>query len=371
METILSYKIELNPNKMQTEYFCKACGIARFTWNWGLAEWKRLHEEGLKTSGFGLKKEFNAIKKESFPWVYEVTKYACQQPFFNLQAAFQNFFAGRAQFPNFKKKGIHDGFYIGNDHFEVNGKKIRFPKLGWVRMRECLGFAGEIVCATVSRIADKWFVSISVKMEITPKTSESQTVIGVDLGVKNLATISNGEVVEGPKAYCRLQKKLRRLQQTLSRREKGSKNRGKVRRQIARLHYRIACIRQDALHKLTTKLVRESDVIVIEDLNVKGMMRNGKLAKAIGDMGFFEFRRQLNYKSVIAGVRILVADRWFPFSKRCSICGKKHQDLTLSDRIFNCPNCEISLDRDCNAARNLKAYPRLMASSSTVSSTGT
>jgi putative transposase len=228
-------------------------------------------------------------------------------------------------------------------------------------MTECLGYSGKILSATVSRTADKWFVSICVKMDITPATCENQAVVGVDLGVKNLATLSNGEMIEGPKALRTMQKKLKRLQQSLSRKKKGSNNREKQKRKVARLHYRISCIRLDALHKLTSRLTRKYSVIVIEDLNVRGMMSNRKLAKAISDMGFHEFRRQLDYKSPIAGVHVIVADRWFPSSKKCSRCGEKHSGLKLSDRIFVCPTCSFKIDRDLNAARNLAMYPELIA----------
>ncbi|MBF0118629.1 MAG: transposase [Desulfobacterales bacterium] len=355
MEIMLSHKIKLDPKKKQIEYFSKACGTARFTYNWGLAEWKRQYEEGLNPSGFGLKKEFNAIKEEKFNWVYEVTKYACQQPFINLQTAFNNFFSGTAKYPQFKKKGIHDSFYIGNDQFSIINKKVKIPKLGAVKMCECLGFSGKIMSAVISKAANQWFVSVSVKMDITPATSESQAVVGVDLGVKNLATLSTSEIIEGSKALSKHQNKLRHLQQSLSRKQKGSKNRYKARHKVAKLHYRISCIRQDELHKLTTKLTRDYAVIVIEDLNVKGMMSNDKLSKAISDMGFFEFKRQLNYKSLTSGSLIIEADRWFPSTKKCSKCGEINHEITLADRVYICPKCNLRIDRDLNAAINLKS----------------
>lgn len=357
----LGHKIELDPTNEQRGYFARACGTARFTWNWALAEWTRQYEEGFKPSGLALKKTFNGIKKEEFPWVFEVLRDANSQPFSNLQKAFNNFFQGTGKRPKFKKRGVHDSFYIANDKFKIENRKIHIPKLGWVRITECLGYTGKILSATVSRVADKWFVSINTQMKITPATCENQAVVGVDLGVKSLATLSTGETIEGPKAYRKLQKKLRRLQQSFSRKQKGSKNREKMKQKISRLHYRISCIRLDALHKLTTKLARKFSVIVIEDLNVSGMLKNSKLAKAISDMGFHEFRRQVDYKSQISGAHVIIADRWFPSSKRCSECGEKHPDLKLSDRIFVCPTCGFKLDRDENAARNLEQYPVLMA----------
>jgi putative transposase len=355
MEIILSHKIRLAPNREQSGYFAKACGIARFAWNWGLAEWKRQYEAGLKPSGLSLRKDFNAVKKEKYPWTYEVTKYACQQPFVFLQSAFVRFFSGTSEYPRFRKKGIHDSFYVGNDHFDVTDKKIRFPKLGWVRMRESLRFSGKIISATVSCIAGKWFVSISVRLGIEPATSENQAVAGVDLGVRNLATVSDGETVEGPKAYRKMRKKLARLQRSLSRKTKGSKNRGKAKRKVARLHYRISCIRQDALHKLTSGLADNYQTVVIEDLNVRGMMANSKLSAAIADMGFYEFRRQLGYKIRMTGGKVIVADRFFPSTKKCSGCGNINNEITLSDRTYTCPVCGLVIDRDYNAALNLRS----------------
>jgi putative transposase len=357
----LAHKIELKPNNIQKGYFARACGTARFVWNWGLAEWSRQYAEGLKPSGLGLKKEFNLIKKEEFPWILEVLRDANSQPFSNLQKAFNSFFKGISKYPTFKKKGISDSFYIANDKFKVEGKAVSIPKLGWVKMTECLGYSGKILSATVSRAADKWFVSFNVQMSITPSTCENQAVVGVDLGIKTLATLSNGEMVQGPKALRKMQKKLKRLQQSLSKKEKGSKNREKQKRKVARLYYKISCIRLDSLHKLTSKLVLNHSVIVIEDLNVSGMMANHKLARAISDMGFYEFRRQLSYKALTAGVHVVIADRWFPSSKRCSSCGAKHQNLMLSDRTFICPTCSFNIDRDLNAAKNLEMYPQLMA----------
>ncbi|MBF0228680.1 MAG: transposase [Desulfamplus sp.] len=361
MNINLSHKIELNPNNKQSNFLARACGVSRFTYNWGLAEWKKQYESGLKPTGFGLKKEFNAVKKDLFPWIMESPRDANSQSFADLQTAFNNFFKGRSGYPVFKKKGCNDSFYIANDQFKIDCKKIRIPKIGWIRLKESLNLSGKILSASVSRSADKWFVSISLSMEITPVKIENQDIIGVDLGIKHLAAVSNGEKIEGSRALKRMEKKLKRLQQSFSKTQKGSKNREKQKRKISRLHYRIRCIRLDLINKLTTKLSKNHSVIVIEDLNVKGMMANHKLAKAISDMGFYEFKRQMEYKSKIFGSHIIIADRWFPSSKRCSICGNINKDLTLSDRIFKCPSCSSTIDRDLNAAINLSQYQQLMA----------
>jgi len=354
MEIRLSHKICLDPTYKQEQYFRQACGIARFTWNWALAKWKSQYFEGFKPSAFELKKQFNAVKPIEFPWMYEVTKYASQQPFIYLQAAFHRFFQGTSRYPQFKKKGHHDSFYIGNDHIKLDGKRIKLPKLGWVKMREGLRFSGKVISATVSRVANKWFVSLNVELSQNHKSGDSQAGVGVDLGIKKLATLSNGETFEAPKPLKHFIKKLKRLQRSLSRRVKNSQNRQKVKQTIASLHAKITNIRKDSLHKLTSHLTVHFAEIVIEDLNVKGMLSNHKLSRAIADIGFYEFRRQLEYKSKYKGNYLLIADRWFPSSKNCSNCGQKKEELKLSERVFHCSACGYEKDRDLNAAINLK-----------------
>ena len=354
MEAVrLSHKIRLVPSPVQDDYFRRACGVSRFTWNWALAEWRRQHERGDKPSGLRLKKQFNAIKPVEFPWMFEVTKYASQQPFLHLQAAFQRFFRKEARYPRFKRKGVRDSFYIGNDHIQVEQQRIRIPKLGWVRMREALRFSGKLVSATISRVADKWFVSLTVELDERPKPCESQEGVGVDLGINRLATLSNGQMVEAPKPLRRYLTKLRKLSRRLSRKEKGSKNWEKARLKLSQLHYRIRCIRQDSLHKLTSYLTDNYDEIVIEDLNVKGMLRNRRLARAVSDIGLHEFRRQLQYKAELRRNHVVVVDRWFPSSKTCSQCHTVKGKLTLGDRVFRCDACRLELDRDKNAAISL------------------
>lgn len=357
----LTHKIQLGPTYKQMRYFRQACGVSRFTWNWALAEWKKQYEAGKKPTGLSLKREFNAIKPIEFPWMYEVTKYASQQPFIFLQSAFRAFFQKRAKYPQFKKKGIHESFYIGNDHIKIEGKRIHMPKLGWVKMREELRFSGKVISATISEVAERWFVSLNVGLYQEPHFCESQAVVGVDLGVSRLATLSNGEKIEGSKPLKERLNKLKRLQRQMSRKQKGSNNRDKARKRVAKLHYRISCIRQDTLHKLTSYLSNKFAAIAIEDLNIKGMMSNHTLARSIADMGFYEFRRQIEYKAQLRSNHIKVVDRWFPSSKRCSRCHAINDSITLNDRIFKCSQCGLEMDREFNAAVNLE---------STVSSTG-
>ncbi|MDR2693627.1 MAG: transposase [Chitinispirillales bacterium] len=369
-----AHKIRLYPNNKQATYFAKACGISRFAYNWGLSEWKRRHEAGEKVTEGALRKELNAVKHEQFPWMLEVTKCAPQLAIKNdLNSAFKNFFAKRAGFPKFHKKGVHDSFSLSNDQFSVKETAVSIPKLGDVRIAESLRFAGKIMGAAISRIADKWYMAIQVEIpEPEPTHTGENQAVGVDLGIKALATLSDGTVVCGSKASRLCEKKLKRLNQELSRRkgakkgEAQSNNFKKTKRKIARLYARMANIRMDGIHKLTTMLVKKYDLIGIEDLNVAGMMKNHYLARSIADMSFFEFRRQLEYKGSITGSRVVVADRFFASSKTCNVCGSKLDELALSVRDWTCDDCGTYHDRDVNAAINIRNY----AVSSTVSACG-
>jgi putative transposase len=364
----LTHKIRLQPNRAQSIHFAKACGISRFVWNWALSEWKRKVELGERPNALELKKQFNAIKPIQFPWVYEVTKYASQQPFLHLRTAFQRFFDKKARYPRFKKKGVHDSFYVGCDHIKVKGDRIWIPKLGWIRMRETLRFSGKINSATISRAADQWYVALSVTLDVAPKLCESQESIGVDLGIHCLATLSNGEEFVGPKPLKRHLRKLRRLSRQLSRKKLRSKNRQKAKIRLAKLQLRIRNTRHDALHKLTTYLSRNYEVIGIEDLNVKGMMKNRRLSRAIQDMGFHEFERQLAYKSLLRGSHVVEVGRWFPSSKMCSRCDVVKDNLPLGERLFRCDVCNLEIGRDKNAAINI--VRNVCGLIGTVSSTG-
>ena len=370
---ILAHKIALDPNDRQATHFAKAAGTARFAWNWALGQWQDQYKAGGKPSETALRKQLNAIKDEQFPWMGEITKNAPQQAIKNLGTAFKNFFEGRAKFPSFKKKGVHDSFRADNgpqvkgaDAVVVDGKRVRLPVIGWVRMREPLRFAGQVKSAVVSRSADRWFVSLQVELPDRAAPENQGPPVGVDLGVKALATLSDGSAIEGPKALRSRLKKLRRLSRSLSRKDKGSSNRRKAKVKIARLHARIGNIRKDVTHKATSVIAKNHGVIVIEDLNVRGMMANDRLSRAIADVGLHEFRRQIDYKAKLNGSRIVVADRWYPSSKTCSACGYVLPILPLSVREWKCPACGRAHDRDVNAAKNLLK----LAASSAVSACG-
>lgn len=353
---MLAHKIELKLNNKQRTYFAKAAGVARFAYNWALSEWQKEYAAGLKPSDPSLRRKLNSIKREQFPWMLEVTKNAPQMAIIQLGQAFKNFFTKRAAYPQFRKKGVHDRFTLSNDQFTVDASRIRIPHLGWVRMRESLRFEGKILSATISRRAGKWFASINVEtaQPISFTENENQVAVGIDLGLTQFATLSTGEIILGPKPHKAKLNRLKRLSKSLSRKQKGSANRKKARAKLAKLHYQISNIRNTALHQLTTRVTNQFSTIVIEDLNVAGMIRNRKLSRSIADMGFYEFRRQLEYKAALKSKRIIVADRWFASSKLCSICAMKNHELTLSQREWRCQHCGTMHHRDINAAQNLE-----------------
>ncbi len=371
---LIAHRIALDPSNKQRTYFARASGVARFAWNWALAEWQQQYE-ARKTdpslpqpSEAGLRRQLNGLKREQFPWMFDVTKCAVQEAIIDLGAAFRSFFEKRGRYPRFKKKGVRDSFCAANEAgtFRVDGKRIKLPIVGWVRMREAVRFTGKLKRVTVSREADRWFASVMVDTDDIKPVEQPKEAVGVDLGVTTLTTLSDGDPILGPKAHTALLGRLRRTSRSLSRKRKGSANRRKAKAKLARLHSRIAAIRRDATHKATTMLAKTYRRIGIEDLNVRGMARNRHLARSIMDGGFFEFRRQLEYKARFYGATVVVADRWFPSSKTCSCCGSLKAELALSQRTFQCDACGHEIDRDLNAARNLEH----LAASSAVSACG-
>jgi putative transposase len=371
---LIAHKIALKTNNIQKTYFARASGTARFAYNWALAEWTKQYEAHKADTSLpipsqvALRRQLNSVKRQQFPWMLEVTKNAPQMAIIQLGVAFKNFFEGHADYPRFRKRGVHDRFTLTNDQFSIDGSRIRIPNLGWVRMRETLRFVGKIMSATISRVADGWFVSITVDTDDDshlPK-AENQGTVGVDLGVSILATLSTGEQIIGPKAHKASLNRMKRLSRNLSRKVNGSNNRKKAKIKLARLHAKIGNCRKDALHKLTTELTSRFNTIVIEDLNVKGMMQNRHMSRAVADMGFYEFRRQLDYKAASRGGLIVVADRWFASSKICSFCKSKLDHLPLSMREWTCTSCNTQHNRDVNAAINL----RNLAASSAVTVCG-
>jgi len=390
---IRGYKTELDLNDRQRTACAKHAGVARYAYNWGLRRKIDSYEAtGKSPTAIDLHRELNALKRTELGWMYEVSKCAPQEALRNLDRAFAHFFRrvglkkqgklkGRVGFPRFKSRKAGLGSFRLTGSIHVFEDSIQLPRLGRLRLkeREYLPTAGiKILSATVSERAGRWFVSIQVEKEIPAPTPARGEPLGVDRGVKTLATRSDGISYENPKALDREQKKLRRLQRKLARQERGSRNREKTRRRIARLHYRIANIRRDTLHKATSDIVAKTKpdierprAVGIEKLNVSGMLQNHHLARAIADVGMYELDRQVRYKAAWSGSEVVAADQWYPSSKRCSGCGEVKDELDLSERVYMCDRCGLVMDRDLNAARNLAqlATARL-SSKSTVSSTG-
>ena len=355
---IKAHKIRLHPTPEQAVYFAKAAGTSRFVWNWALAEWNRQYEAGENPTALKLKKQFNAIRREQFPWTWEVTKNASDQPFLDLGKAFTAFFEGRARRPRFKsKKRSKPSFYLANDQFELGDHRIWVPKLGWVNMAENLRFTGKVTGARITKTADWWFVSIQVEIPDT-LPEKRQAAIGIDVGLNRLATLSTGEGVENQAFLKTALGKLRQANKRLHRRKPGSKNREKARRQVARLHYRITCLRDDVLHKLTTRLADCYGIVGVEHLNLKGLLKNRKLARSFSDAALGKLLNLLTSKVEQRGGQVIQVGRFFPSSKTCHSCGWKWEAMQLSDRVFLCQNPKCAYhhfpqDRDHNAGLNI------------------
>jgi len=362
------YRTELRLNNKQRTACRMHSGSSRFAYNWGLERYNsvyRLNQLPVPSvrypSAISLHRELVGLKQDgTLGWLSEVSKCAPQEALRDLEMAFKHFFrrlkSGEEElgYPKFKSKKEGVGSFRLTGHITVEDDRIRLPRIGWVRLKEH-GYipVGKHKQATVSERAGRWFVSVLVKEDVEPSPLRAG-VVGVDLGIKHLAVCSDGVVFENPKALERNLRKLRRLQKAISRKKKGSVNRKKAIRQLQRTHLRISNIRQDNLHKTTSMLARNKQTICLEDLNVSGMLKNHHLARAISDVGLYEFRRQMEYKTGWYGSTLVYADRWFPSSKTCSKCGHIRDDLKLSERTFHCPSCGNSIDRDFNASLNLE-----------------
>jgi len=385
---LLAHRIRLEASPAQRDYFARAAGTSRKVWNWALAEWLRQEALGQQPNAMALKKQFNAIKYvhpdwldgDGRPWLRTIHRDAHAQPFTYLAQAWCRYLEQRrvnnqAGQPTFKKKGrCRDAFYVANDKFRLEGKYIVLPKLGRVMLAEALRFTGKIMGANVSREAGHWYVAVQVELPVCEAHIKrwGNGVVGVDLGISAAAVLSTGEKIDAPRP---LQARLRQLR-IRSRRQtrklkaakasagivgampKGvrlpvSRNRAKGARSLGRLHAHIAHVRADFTHQLTTRLCRENQAVAIEDLNVRGMLSNYRLARAIADVGFYEIRRQLHYKALRFGTLLVIADRWYPSSKLCSCCGARNESLTLGQRTWTCI-CGAHHDRDVNAAINLQ-----------------
>jgi putative transposase len=385
-----AYRFALDPTPRQQRTLASHAGAARLAYNWGLY----LVQERLEQRRAGedvevpwtlpaLRREWNRAKHEVAPWWAENSKEAYSSGLDGLARALKNWADSRAgrrkgrpvRFPHRKRKGrCRDAcrFTTGAIKVLPDRKHVRLPRIGILKTHESTrklarrlehGTA-RILAATITRTADRWFVSFTVEVQrTTPASHGHDTVVGVDVGVRHLATLSTETIIPNPRALERSLRKLRRLNRQLARRKPSSKRRRQTRRRLARVHARAANLRRDALHKLTTTLATQHATVVVEQLNLAGLVQNRHLARALADTGLAEMRRQLTYKTSWYGSQLVVADRFYPSSKTCSACGWVKAKLTVAERTFSCDTCGLLLDRDLNAARNLAKLAEHVAQS--------
>lgn len=358
-----SYRFRIFPNSHQLIIIQRTFGCCRFVFNYYLAQRMDIyHKTGKSPTRFQQDKDLTRLKKE-LVWLQEVDSTALQSAIQVLDVAYQNFFrrvkhGNRPGYPRFKSKHNQRQSYkskcVGTN-IKVLDKAVQIPKLGLVKCRVSKAIKGRVLSATISQNpSGKYFVSIcctDVEIEPMPLTGAA---VGIDMGIKAFAVTSDGVSYPNHKYLAKFEKKLARLQRQLSRKSKGSNRREKARVKVARLHEHIANQRQDAAHKLSTQIIRENDIICIEDLAPKNMVRNHRLAKSISDAGWGEFRRQLQYKAEWYGKTVVVIDRFYPSSQLCSCCGAQWSGTKdLSVRGWTCPECGAQHDRDINAAKNI------------------
>lgn len=356
-----AFRYELDPDNVQRTAFAKHAGAARFAYNWGLELCKKLLDAKERVpSAMEMHKRWNVWKRENAPWWVEVSKCAPQEALRDLRRAFDNLFAGRAGFPRFRRKWEDDRFRLTGS-IRVLPKHVVLPRIGKVRVKESTGkFRGRILSATVTREADRWFVSLAVEVERADPTLIQGNAVGVDLGFRSFAVLPDGTRVEAPRPLRRLLRKLRRLSRAVSRKRKGSRNRRKAVVELARLHRRMADIRRDFLHKTSSTLARTKPVICVEAMRVGDMLLPGRgpgyarnINRAMVDAGIGEFLRMLAYKTAWYGSALVLPPEGHAATRTCSECGWVGPEMPLSRRVFRCGACGLELDREVNAARNL------------------
>jgi putative transposase len=357
---ILCHKIQIVPSLEQIQYLHKSFGCRRKAYNEALESWKKSYESGEKTNWYKERNKLVARKEEDFPFFKEVSSQVLKNAVEDLGNAFKGLYKKRTRYPKFKSKHGKNSFRIvrqtdsslrfsSTKHFEFD------KRCGSLKMKEEIRFNGIVKQVTISKISDKYFASFMIEVEDHKKYYEQTTsseVVGVDLGITKLITLSDSSYIDKCNALIKHEKKLKKLQRMLSRKQKGSIGRLKAKTKLSKLHYRISCIREDYLHQITTFLTKHYSLIKIEDLNIKGMIKNHKLAKHIAHSSFYRFKEMLSYKAKLRGMSIGLIDRFYPSSKLCSNCGQVKDELKLSERTYSC-DCGFKIDRDHNAAINI------------------
>ena len=367
---ILAKKVRLYPTEIQEQKLWQSVGTARFIYNWTLARQEENYKNGGKfISDNELRKEITQLKKDELSWLNKVSNNVAKQAVKDGCDAYKRFFKGLADKPRFKsRRKSKKSFYNDNWKLKVkDGKLVNIEKVGWIKTNEQIPIGVKYSNPRISYDNKYWYISVGIEQEEIQEEL-TDVSLGIDLGLKELAICSNGKVYKNiNKSYVvrKIEKRLKRLQRQVSRKyeknKKGkeyvkTKNIIKLEKQIQQVHRRLANIRNNYLHKTTTSIVKTKPYrVVIEDLNVKGMMKNKHLSDAIRKQGFYEFKRQLEYKCKFIGIELVVVDRFYPSSKTCSQCGEIKKDLKLKDRVYNC-SCGLSIDRDLNASINLSRY---------------
>jgi putative transposase len=357
-KTKRAYKYRFYPTDEQRITLAQTFGCVRFVYNWGLnARTTAYKERGERLSYNDLAAMLSDLKKQ-YPWLAEVSSVPIQQSLRHLDRAFVNFFEGRAHYPTFKKKQNDQSATYASNAFNWNGKALTLAKMDAplaIRWHRCLPKGSKPSSVTISKdCAHRYFISILVEDDIKPKPVTPQ-MVGLDLGIKSMVALSTGESVGNPRYFANEEKKLAKAQRQQARKKKGSKNRNKARMIVAKIHAQINDRRRDYQHKLSTRIVNENQVICVESLAVKNMVKNHCLAKAISDVGWGEFVRQLEYKAKWYGRTLVKIDRWYPSSKTCHDCKHVVDSLPLDIREWVCPECGVVHDRDTNAALNILA----------------